>query len=71
MKLIGRQLKVYRSHPPVVVVLIFVPWFYEGKGAIIACQVSSKANQHLSQECRLIHKLQTTQKLTKHHKLRL
>jgi len=53
--MIGRQFKVYRSHSPVVMVLILVPWFYEGKGAIIACQVSSKADQHLSDECRLIH----------------
>lgn len=39
----------YPSHPPVVVVLIFISWLYEGKGAIITGHVTSEPDQHLQQ----------------------
>ena len=37
----------YPSHPPVVVVLIFISRLSEGKGAIITGHVTSETDQHL------------------------
>lgn len=39
----------YSSHPPVVVVVIFISWLYERKSAVVASQVTGQANQHLRQ----------------------
>lgn len=39
----------YSSHPPVVVVLIFISWLYERKGAVVASHVTCQADQHLQQ----------------------
>lgn len=39
----------YSSHPPVVVVFIFISWLYERKGAIVASHVTRQADQHLQQ----------------------
>lgn len=37
----------YPSHPPVVMVVIFISWLYERKGPIVASHVTCQANQHL------------------------
>lgn len=46
----------YPSHSPVVVVLIFISWLCEGKGAIVAGHVTSETYQHLEKE--IIFKMQ-------------
>lgn len=39
----------YPSHPPVVVVFIFVSWLYERKRAVIASHVTSETYKHLKE----------------------
>lgn len=39
----------YSSHPPVVVVFIFISWLEERKRAVVTSHVTSKTNQHLQQ----------------------
>lgn len=39
----------YSSHPPVVVVFIFISWLYERKGAIVTGHVTCQTYQHLQQ----------------------